>query len=168
MPPCGPSNELSNSISQRATTHYNLGLVYSYRDSAHRAERAYLAALQVDSTLAPAHKKLGLYYRRQWSLRPSPKPSATRRAVRTRRRRSAFPSRLAAPRSRTLRPSRRSHRAGRRTQPLFSASPLQSVATLPAHRAARARRKGPSALGNPPPTPPGHRLGANPRLLGEQ
>ena len=53
---------------QRATTHYNLGLVYSYRDSAHRAERAYLAALQVDSTLAPAHKKLGLYYRRQGTL----------------------------------------------------------------------------------------------------
>ena len=54
--------------SQRATTHYNLGLVYSYRDSAHLAERAYLAALQVDSTLAPAHKKLGLYYRRQGAL----------------------------------------------------------------------------------------------------
>ena len=54
--------------SQRATTHYNLGLVYSYRDSAHLAERAYLAALQVDSTLAPAHKKLGLYYRRQGFL----------------------------------------------------------------------------------------------------
>ncbi|MXY83741.1 MAG: tetratricopeptide repeat protein, partial [Gemmatimonadetes bacterium] len=53
---------------QRATTHYNLGLVYSYRDSAHRAECAYLAALQVDSTLAPAHKKLGLYYRRQGTL----------------------------------------------------------------------------------------------------
>ncbi len=42
--------------------------MYSYRDSAHRAERAYLAALQVDSTLAPAHKKLGLYYRRQGAL----------------------------------------------------------------------------------------------------
>jgi len=52
----------------RATTLYNLGLVYSYRDSAHLAERAYRAALQVDSTLAPAHKKLGLYYRRQGAL----------------------------------------------------------------------------------------------------
>ena len=48
---------------ERATTHYNLGLVYSYRDSTTRAVRAYEAALRIDSTLAPAHKKLGLHYR---------------------------------------------------------------------------------------------------------
>ena len=50
---------------QRATTHYNLGLIYTYRDSADLAEQTYLAALDADSTLAPAYKKLGLLYRKQ-------------------------------------------------------------------------------------------------------
>ena len=53
---------------QRANTYYNLGLLYTYRDSTILAERAYLAALAVDSTLAPAYKKLGLLYQKKGDI----------------------------------------------------------------------------------------------------
>jgi len=49
----------------RAQTLYNLGMVHGYRDSTALAERYYRNALASDSTLAAAHKKLGLLYRRR-------------------------------------------------------------------------------------------------------
>ena len=48
---------------RRASTLYNLGLLYSYRDSLQQALTYYTLAINADSTLAPAHKKLGLHYR---------------------------------------------------------------------------------------------------------
>tara|TARA_Y100001978_G_scaffold189870_1_gene192505 strand:+ start:267 stop:1727 length:1461 start_codon:yes stop_codon:yes gene_type:complete len=48
---------------RRASTLYNLGLLYSYRDSLQQSLTYYTRAINADSTLAPAHKKLGLHYR---------------------------------------------------------------------------------------------------------
>ena len=42
--------------SARAHAHYNIGLVYAYRDSNFRAEQAYQRALSADSTLSPPTK----------------------------------------------------------------------------------------------------------------
>ena len=44
---------------ERASPHYNLGVMHGYRDSTRLAEHAFRAALSVDSTMAQAHKKLG-------------------------------------------------------------------------------------------------------------
>jgi tetratricopeptide (TPR) repeat protein len=51
--------------SLRAGPQYNLGIMYSYRDSTALAQKAFMAALRVDSTFAAAHKKVGLIYREQ-------------------------------------------------------------------------------------------------------
>ena len=49
----------------RPGPYYNLGIMYDYLDSTKLAAEAFLSALRADSTVAPAHKKLGLIYRNQ-------------------------------------------------------------------------------------------------------
>ena len=51
-----------------ARARFNLGLVHAYRDSTRLARDAWLAALEIDTTLALAHKKLGLMYREEGRL----------------------------------------------------------------------------------------------------
>ena len=48
---------------QRATAHYNRGLLHGYRKEVDQAQAAYTAALKADSTLAPVYKKLGKIHR---------------------------------------------------------------------------------------------------------
>ena len=49
----------------RPTPHYYLGVAYGLQDSTARAEEAYRAALRADSTMGPAHRKLGQFHRRR-------------------------------------------------------------------------------------------------------
>ena len=51
--------------STHAQSHYNLGLVYAYRDSTERARDSYRRAVRIDPSLAQAHKKLGLSFREE-------------------------------------------------------------------------------------------------------
>ena len=62
----------------RSTAYYNLGLLHGYRKEVDQAQAAYAAALEADSTLAPAYKKLGKIYREKgfpprggWGLQKS-------------------------------------------------------------------------------------------------
>jgi tetratricopeptide (TPR) repeat protein len=49
----------------RVNPHYNLGVIYTYKDNIEPAQQAFEAALAIDSTFAAAHKRLGMIHRQR-------------------------------------------------------------------------------------------------------
>lgn len=49
----------------RVNPHYNLGVLYSYRDDIEPAQQAFEAALAIDSMFSAAHKRLGMIHRQR-------------------------------------------------------------------------------------------------------